>query len=181
MNTDKTLKHVHDGLKKKFGDKKLVLGSGFIDAKVVFVGEAPGVEEEKEGKPISGNSAKLLNQLLKSVGIDKKKVYITNVLKYSPSKEKLPTPKEIKSHVPFLKEELKTVNPQIVVTLGTMALNGVGLRQPLDNVHGRTFNFGSYELFPTFHPEHALKDPTVKALLTTDFTKLKDLLKTKQA
>lgn len=172
------LTQVNDSLKRKFKDRKLVFGSGFVGAKVVFVGEAPGPDEEKEGKPIAGHKEKLLNQLLKTAGINKKKVYFTNVLKYFPT-VKAATPKEIKSYVPFLKEELKTINPAVVVTLGNMALNGIGMRQPLDNIHGRTFNLGSYELLPTFHPERALKDPQVKTLLELDFAKLKKLLESK--
>lgn len=175
------LNQVNDSLKRKFKDRKLVFGSGFATAKVVFVCEAPGLDEEKEGKPITGHKEKLLNQLLKTAGINKKKIYITNVLKYSPSTLKIPTAKEIKSYVPFLKEELKTINPLVVVTLGNMALNGIGMRQPLDNVHGRTFNLGSYELLPTFHPDHALKDPQIKTLLQLDFVKLKNLLDSKEA
>lgn len=175
------LNQVNDSLKRKFKDRKLVFGSGFATAKIVFVCEAPGTDEEKEGKPLTGHKEKLLNQLLKTAGINKKKVYITNVLKYSPSTLKIPTAKEIKSYVPFLKEELKTINPLVVVTLGNMALNGIGMRQPLDNVHGRTFNLGSYELLPTFHPDHALKDPQVKTLLQLDFIKLKKLLDSKEA
>ncbi len=178
MTDDQKLNQVNNSLKRKFKDRKLVFGSGFIGAKIVFVGEAPGQDEEKEGKPITGHKEKLLNQLLKTAGINKNKVYFTNVLKYSPTL-KIPTPKEIKSYVPFLKEEIKTINPIIVVTLGNMALNGIGMRQPLDNVHGRTFNLGSYELLPTFHPDHALKDPEIKSLLELDFVKLKKLLDSK--
>ncbi|OGM98860.1 MAG: hypothetical protein A2915_03815 [Candidatus Yanofskybacteria bacterium RIFCSPLOWO2_01_FULL_41_34] len=177
----KKLNQVNDSLKRKFKDKKLVFGSGFVGAKIVFVGEAPGQDEENDGKPIAGYKQKLLNKLLKTAGINKNKVYFTNVLKYYPSALKAPTAKEIKSYVPFLKEELKTINPHIVVTLGNMALNGIGMRQPLDNVHGRTFNLGSYELLPTFHPDHALKDPQVKNLLELDFVKLKRLLDSKEA
>jgi uracil-DNA glycosylase family 4 len=172
------LKLVNTAIQKKFKDKKLVFGSGTVGARIVFVGEAPGSAEEKEGKPMTGGSMKLLNHLLRTIGLDKRKVYLTNVLKYTAIKT--PSPKEIKSHVPFLKEEIKTVGPQIVVTLGTMALNGVGLRQPLDNVHGRVINFGHYELLPTFHPQVALNNPQVKTLLETDFLKLKELLKVKQ-
>ncbi len=175
------LNQVNASLKRKFKDRKLVFGGGFVGAKVVFVGEAPGQDEENEGKPIAGNKAKLLHQLLKTAGINKNKVYFTNVLKYYPSPLKVPTSKEIKSYVPFLKEELKTINPLLVVTLGNMALNGIGMRQPLDNVHGRTFNLGSYELLPTFHPDHALKDPQIKSLLELDFVKLKKLLDSKES
>jgi len=175
------LNQVNDSLKRKFKDRKLVFGSGFSTAKIVFVGEAPGQDEESSGKPIAGNKEKLLYQLLRTAGINKNKVYFTNVLKYYPSAFKVPTAKEIKSYVPFLKEELKTINPLLVVTLGNMALNGIGMRQPLDNVHGRTFNLGSYELLPTFHPDHALKDPQIKKILELDFIKLKKLLDSKEA
>lgn len=174
---DKSLKHVHDSIKTKFKDKKLVFGRGLLDPKIVFVSEMLDATGEMEGKPLAGQAEKLLNQLLKTAGIDKKKVYVTNVVKYYPHGQFAPTPKEIKSHAHFLKEELKIVNPQVVVTLGNLALNGVGLRQPLDNVHGRVFNFGSYSLLATFHPDHALKDPSVKSLLAADFLKLKELLK----
>ena len=172
------LQQVNNSLKKKFKDRKLIFGSGDAAAKICFICEMPGDDEEREGKPLAGHREKLLNQLIKNIGINKRKIYVTNVVKYVP-RGKIPTPKEIKSYVPFLKEELKTINPQIVVTLGNMALNGIGLRQPLDNVHGRTFNLGSYELLPTFHPEHALKDPQVRTLLESDFVKLKNLISSK--
>jgi uracil-DNA glycosylase len=179
MSDVEKLKHVHDALKKKFKDKKLVFGQGDLDAKIVFVSEILGSQEEKEDKPLAGLAEKTLNQLLKTAGINKKKVYVTNVVKYNPL-NKIPTPKEIKSHSTFLKEELRTINPMIVVTLGNLALNGVGMRQPLDNVHGRTFNLGSYDLLPTFHPTHGAKDAKIKALLETDFIKLKTILATKE-
>ena len=175
MSDIKTLQHVHSGIKSKFRGKKIVFGFGSVDAKIVFVSEMIGPDEEKEGKPIAGAAAKLLNGLLKTAGIDKRKVYITTVIKYHPGLAH-PTPKEIKSHANFLRDEIKTVGPQVVVTLGNLALNGVGLRQPVENVHGRAFHLGDHELFPTFHPSHALKDKSVKALLEADFIKLKQIL-----
>ncbi len=176
MSEAQHLKQVNESLKKKFKGKNLVFGSGFLGAKVVFVGEAPGPDEEKDGKPISGNSEKMLNQVLRTLGINKNKIYLTNVLKYNPTGKKIPTQKEIRSYVPFLKEEIKTINPRVVVTLGNMALNGIGLRQPLHNIHGRTFNFGSYELVPTFHPKEIIGNPEVKTLMEADLAKLKELI-----
>jgi DNA polymerase len=175
--TSQELDKVNKALKKKFLDKKLIFGSGSVPAKVVFVAEIPGPEEARESRHLTARAEKALHQVLGSIGIDKKKIYITSVVKYSPAPGKIPSPKEIKSHAMFLKEEIKTINPQVVVTLGNIALNGIGLRQPLDNVHGRTFNFGSYELIPTFHPNQALKDPQISALMTSDLAKLKELLK----
>ena len=176
MPTDPKLKHVHSALKQKFAGKKLIFGQGLIGSKIVFVTEIPGPDEDRDNKPIAGDSEKYLNKLLRTLGIDKRKVYITNVVKYFPSNH-LMTAKEIKAHLPFLKEEIKTVGPHIVVTLGNSALNGIGMRQPLDNIHGRIFNLGSYELLPTFHPRHALKDDQIKTHLEADFAKLKILLK----
>lgn len=176
MAIDPNLKHVHNALKQKFQGKKLIFGQGSVGSKIVFVAEIPGQDEDKGNKPVAGAPEKYLNKLLKSLGIDKRKVYITNVVKYFPSERSL-TPKEIKAHLPFLKEEIKSVGPNIVVTLGTSALNGIGLRQPLDNVHGKIFNLGPYSLFPTFHPRNALQNDQIKAQLEADFIKLKDLVK----
>src|SRR3989338_9295367 len=169
------LQHVHTALKKKFSNRQLIFGRGLIGSKVVFVSDHPGSDGVKENKPLAGNNGKLINRLLRESGIDPKKVYFTNVIKYHPQ-DKKPSPKEIKSYVPFLKEEMRTVGPKVVVTLGDVALNGIGLRQPLHNVHGRTFNFGSYTLVPTFHPEMAAKDPEVHTLLATDISRIKKIV-----
>jgi len=174
--TDATnLQHVHTALKKKFSNRKLIFGRGSIGSKIVFVTDHPGSDGAKEGKPLAGNNQKLLNKILRSAGIDTKKIYVTNVIKYHPENKK-PTPKEIKSYVPFLKEEIKTVGPKVVVTLGDTALNGIGLRQPLHNIHGRPFNLGSYTLLATYHPGTAAKDPEAHTLLQTDLAKLKKIV-----
>ena len=175
MADTQNLQHVHTALKKKFSNRKLIFGRGAIGSKIVFVTDHPGADGAKEGKPIAGNNQKLLNKLLRSTGLDPGKAYFTNVVKYYPQ-DKKPTPKEIKSYVPFLKEEIKTVGPKVVVTLGDMALNGIGLRLPLANIRGRTFNFGSYTLVPTYHPETASKEQEVHTLLQIDLAKLKGIL-----
>lgn len=178
MTDTKTLTSVNKALKEKFKGHKLVFGQGAIGSRVLVVSEMLDPHGEKDGTPVGGPHMKLLAQLLKGAGIDRRKVYVTNVVKYRPVADKQPTPKEIKSHASFLKEEIRTVNPEIVVTLGNLALNGVGLRIPVENVHGRTFPLGAYRLLPTFHPERALRDPSAKILLEADFAKLKELFKT---
>ncbi len=171
---------VNGAIKKKFKGRDLLFGHGFVDAKIVFVGENPFLDGDKKGLiNLTPGSEKMLNQLMKLAGINKNKIYFTSVLKYCPNPAKVPTSKEIKSCVPFLREELKMVEPTLVVTLGNMALNGIGLRQPLANIHGRTFNFGSYELFPTFHPEAAAKSEEIRTLLQNDFIKLKQIIENK--
>lgn len=177
MTEPKTLQSVNNALKEKFKNRKLVFGRGAAGAKVVVVSEMLDSHGEREAKPVGGPHARMLNSLLKNAGISPSKVYTTNVVKYRPDPDHLPTPKEIKSHASFLREEIRTVNPDVVVTLGNIALNGVGLRIPVENVHGRTFPLGSYRLLPTFHPERAIKDPTTKTLLEQDFVKLRELMK----
>lgn len=170
------LQQVNKSLKKKFPAKKLILGRGFDAAKIIFVVDPPTLDEELENKPITGNAEKTLNKMLHLAGINKQKVYITSVIKYTVN-GRIHTAKEIKASIPFLKEEIKTIQPQVVVTLGVTALNGIGLRQPLSNVRGKTFNFGSYELLPTHHPESLLKNPGLQPEIEADFLKLRDLLK----
>lgn len=181
MTPQQKLKQVHSLLQLKFKDKKLVFGWGVPDAKIVFVSETAPLESVQHGQPLNPDHQKLIDRLLKASGINKKTVYITNAIKYYPGIIHAVSPKEIKVHASYLKEELKTISPKIVVTMGNLALNSVGLRQPLDNVHGRTFNMGSYELLPTFHPEHAMRDASVKLLLEADFMKLKELLKANES
>ncbi|HXK36183.1 MAG TPA: uracil-DNA glycosylase [Candidatus Paceibacterota bacterium] len=177
MTETKTLTSVNKALQEKFKGRTLVFGRGASSARVVVVSEMLDAHGEKEKKPVGGPHAKMLNALLKQAGISPQKVYVTNVVKYRPNPEHMPTPKEIKSHATFLKEEIRTVNPDIVITLGNLALNGVGLRIPVENVHGRTFPLGTYRLLPTFHPERAAKDPITKILLEQDFAKVKELMK----
>lgn len=177
MSEPKTLKSVNSALKAKFKDKKLVLGKGAAGAKVVFVNEVLDKDGEEANRPLAGKSEKELKRLMRSAGINAKKVYVTNVVKYRPEFDKLPTPKEIRSHATFLKDEIRSVNPDIVVTLGNLALNGVGLRIPVENVHGRTFPLGTYKLLPTLNPNRAMDDPSKMTLMEQDFAKLKDLVK----
>lgn len=177
MSEPKTLKSVNTALQEKFSDKKLVFGHGTTGAKVVFVSEMVDAEAEREGKPIGGIYAKELKRLIKSAGINDRKIYVTNVVKYRPDNDKMPTPKEIRAHASFLKDEIRSVNPDIVVTLGNLALNGVGLRIPVENVHGRTFPLGTYKLLPTLSPSKAMGDPFKKSLIESDFAKLKALVK----
>jgi DNA polymerase len=176
MSDPKTLKSVNSALKEKFKDRKLVFGKGAVGAKVFFVSEVLDADGEREGKPLGGKQARELNRLIRSAGIDKKKVYLTNVVKYRPDADKVPAPKEIRSHATFLKDEIRSVNPRVVVTLGNLALNGVGLRIPVENVHGRTFPLGNYKLVPMLSPARALKDPNIKSQVEEDFAKLKELI-----
>jgi len=177
MSEPKTLKHVNSALQEKFKDKKLVFGKGAVGAKVLFVNEVLDAEGEKDNRPIGGKHAKELNRLMRSAGIDTKKAYVTNVVKYRPEADKVPAPKEIRSHATFLKDEIRSVNPQFVVTLGNLALNGVGLRIPVENVHGRTFPLGAYKLIPMLNPKRVLKEPELKGTLEKDFELLRELLR----
>ena len=175
MTVPQKFKTMHAELKEKFKGHKLVLGYGPMDAKIVFVSERAPHERDVTDKAMTPIHEKTFNQLLKTAGINKRHIYVTNVVKYAQEQTERISPKEMRVHGAFLREELKTINPKIVVTLGDLALMGVGLRQPLENVHGRTFAMGAFQLLPTFHPESARTDARIRLLTETDFRKLKEM------
>ena len=178
METSKQqrLLQLQAALKKKFPGKILVHGSGAVNAKIVFVTQAPDEQEEKAGKLLVGPRAKTISTFLKSMALDRRSVYVTTVLKYRPKKGIALPMKEIKASVPFLREEIKVVDPKVIVTLGPVALTGIGLRQPLHNMHGKSLPFGGYTLFPMFHPVYTKTDETIRANFTADTENFKKLL-----
>jgi len=176
-NTEKQekLRLVHGAIKKKFKGKKIVFGQGPLNATVALVCDAPDKDEHADGALGNGKYAKPIADLLKSAGIDLRQVYHTAAIKYHAPNHKFLTPKEVKSCSNFLKEELKIIEPKLVITLGANALRGVGLRLPIDNARGRLLNLGAYHLLATYHPSQAETDPFAKKLAETDILKAKEL------
>jgi len=156
----------------------LVLGAGDERAEIMFVGEAPGFHEDKQGEPFVGPAGKLLDQLLNSIGLDRKQVYIANTLKCRPPENRDPTPEELKTCTPFLYKQIELINPRIICTLGNHATKillktSTGITQ----LHGKLVRKGTLTFVPLFHPAAALHKPPLKSVLIDDFQKLKELLK----
>jgi uracil-DNA glycosylase len=149
----------------KNSHKQLVTGRGDPDARIMFIGEAPGQEEDLQGRPFVGRSGKLLTHVLKKLGIDEAKdpVFITNIVKCRPPDNRKPTPEESAFYKKlFLIPEIKIVQPQLLCTLGATALEGL-IETPvrMTTMRGKIFRYNNIPLLPTYHPAYVLRNPSV--------------------
>lgn len=159
------------------GRTNLVFGQGNPNANVVFVGEAPGRNEDSQGIPFVGAAGKILTELLASIGITREDVFISNVLKCRPPENRDPLPAEVAACKPILFEQLKIINPIIVVTLGAHAARTI-LNQDvsISRIRGTIFEVEGYKVFPVFHPAATIYDRKKRKYLEEDFRRLKELL-----
>src|SRR3954449_13386231 len=160
------LKDCHD-CPLKATRTKLVFGAGNADAEVMFVGEAPGAQEDLQGLPFVGRAGQLLNDLLQEIGLDRNDVFIANVLKCRPPGNRDPLPDEIAECEPHLLEQIRLIEPKVICTLGNFATKLLtGRPEGITRVHGRpqAREIGGLPLvlYPLFHPAAALRTPAVK-------------------
>ncbi len=153
-----------------------VPGDGPFDADIMFIGEAPGYHEDRQGRPFVGAAGKYLNDLLARNGLDRSRIYITNILKCRPPRNRDPLPDEIAACRPFLERQIALINPRIIVTLGRFALQFFFPNASITRVHGQARQKGGRWYFPTFHPAAALHQPRWQPLIEEDFRKLAELL-----
>jgi DNA polymerase len=158
--------------------KNPVTGEGSLDARIMFIGEAPGFNEDLKGRPFVGRAGKVFDELLKSVGLDRREIYITNILKCKPPNNRSPNPGEIKACTPYLDSQIAAIRPRIIVTLGSFALSYVfgkfGLKgDKISNLHGRVFRItnlaGIENIIPLYHPAVLTYNPEMKNILLNDF------------
>ncbi len=160
---------------------KAVFGAGNADADVMFVGEAPGAEEDRQGLPFVGRAGGLLNELLVEIGLSREEVFICNVLKSRPPGNRDPLPTEIAACEPYLFEQVRLIEPRVVCTLGNFATKLLtGSPTGITKVRGtpQTHDLGGRTVFllPLFHPAAALRTPAVKERLRGDFATIPSLL-----
>lgn len=160
---------------------KPVPGEGSANAQVIFIGEAPGRKEAETGRPFVGRSGQLLRNLIRNVGLKEEEVYITSPVKYQPATDKggirTPTAKEIAHGKSHLDQQIKIIDPKLVVLLGNSAIKGVlGEMIPIKGMHGQTQTRNGITYYFTFHPAAGLRFPPLKKLLEEDFEKLKHLV-----
>jgi uracil-DNA glycosylase family 4 len=155
----------------------LVFGVGDAHARVMFVGEAPGKNEDLKGEPFVGAAGQLLNELLAHAGLTREDVYIANVLKCRPPNNRDPEPLEIETCTPFLREQIRVIGPEVLVTLGNFATKFVLRTETgITRLHGRAQQAGRFTVLPIFHPAAAIYDRTKRDALFADFETLRDLL-----
>lgn len=162
-----------------------VPGDGNPHSKVVFIGEAPGEQEDKQGRPFVGNAGKLLEELLGTIGLQRSDVYITNVVKFRPPDNRDPTPEEKEACLPFLLAELAIIKPTVIVPLGRHALTHFFAKMSISVVHGKPQTVRPAQgddpgvtIFPIYHPAAALHNPGLRQALKDDFQALGQFLAT---
>jgi len=145
------------------GRNKLVFGDGSPSARLMFVGEGPGADEDAQGLPFVGKAGQLLNNMIAAMGLKREEVYIANVVKCRPPGNRTPEPEEANTCSPFLFRQIDVVRPQVLVALGaTAATYLLGQRQPLAGLRGRVHAFRGMQLIVTYHPAYLLRDPRQK-------------------
>ncbi len=153
-----------------------VPGEGPANARIMFVGEAPGSHEDKQGRPFVGAAGQFLDSLLSSINLSRRNVYITNVVKCRPPQNRDPQPDEVAACRPYLTQQIALVKPQIIVTLGRFSMGLAFAGVTISRVHGTPKRVGDIVYVPMFHPAAALHQAKYRSLIEQDFQKLPDLL-----
>src|SRR6266704_1691558 len=157
--------------------KNAVPGEGPTDAKVMFVGEGEGQNEDEQGRPFVGAAGKLLTEILGSIGLSRSDVLITNIVKCRPPNNRAPRKSETEACNPYLQSQIKLINPRIVCALGTPAITTLmGDEYSASRLHGKPLTKGEFTILPMYHPAAALYDASLKETIFHDFQILKQLL-----
>ena len=167
----------------------LVFGYGNEFADIVIIGEAPGKNEDLQGKPFVGRAGSVLDRTLEMIGLKREDVYITNIVKYRPPKNRNPRMDEIKMHSPFLVEQLKAIKPKVIVTLGNFStkfilgefdLSKMKKIAGVSSIHGNEeivkLNNIEFKVVPVYHPAATLYNPNLRPDLENDFKKIRDII-----
>jgi uracil-DNA glycosylase len=161
--------------------QSVVFGAGHADADLMFVGEAPGAEEDRQGLPFVGRAGGLLTELLKEIGMEREQVFICNLIKCRPPGNRDPEPLEIESCHPYLERQVELIEPRVICTLGNFATKLLtGNKQGITKVRGtpqvRMIGGRAVHLLPLFHPAAALRTPSLVETLREDFAAIPSLL-----
>jgi DNA polymerase len=159
------------------GRKNMVFGEGNPDAELMFIGEAPGREEDIQGRPFVGDAGKLLTRLINKMGFKREDVYIANILKSRPPGNRDPEADEINACLPLLKKQIEIIAPDVIISLGRISAHTLtGLNVPISRLRGKFHEFHGIPLMPTFHPAYLLRNPKDKQLVWSDAQQVLGLL-----
>ena len=153
-----------------------VPGDGYYDADIIFIGEAPGFYEDRDGIPFIGRAGKLLDFLLHQINLKRENIYITNIVKHRPPENRDPTEKEILACQPYLKRHIEIIEPKVIATLGRYAMNYFLPNAKISTSHGVEVVMPNYVLYPLYHPAAALRNGKVKKDLILDFLRLPEVV-----
>ena len=153
-----------------------VFGVGNPQTPLLFIGEGPGADEDRLGEPFVGRAGKLLTKMIQSIGIDRRDVYISNVVKCRPPNNRNPHAEEIAKCFPILKQQFELINPQLIVTLGNVPTRALVPDAPgITRSRGQLFHYQHWKVLPTFHPAYLLRNPSAMAQSWEDFKKIRHL------
>jgi uracil-DNA glycosylase family 4 len=159
------------------GRTQVVFGKGNPKARLMFVGEAPGQEEDERGEPFVGKSGQLLTKIIEAIGLSRDQVYIANVIKCRPPNNRNPEPDEVATCEPFLFRQIDVIQPKVIVPLGKFAAQCLlKTMDPITKLRGRQFDYRGTVLIPTFHPAYLLRNPSAKREVWEDMKKVRDIL-----
>jgi uracil-DNA glycosylase family 4 len=159
------------------GRTQVVFGKGLAKARLMFVGEAPGEEEDQRGEPFVGRSGQLLTKIIEAIGLSREQVYIANVIKCRPPGNRNPEPDEVASCEPFLFRQIDAISPRVIVPLGKFAAQSLlKTMDPITKLRGRQFEYRGAVLIPTFHPAYLLRNPSAKREVWDDMKKVRAIL-----
>lgn len=154
-----------------------VPGVGPGNAQIMFIGEAPGFYEDQQGEPFVGPAGKFLNELLSQIGLERKDVFITNVVKCRPPQNRDPQPDEIETCRVWLDQQIALIKPKVIVTISRYAMARWFPEKKISEIHGRARRFGDLVVVPMYHPAAALHQHSLRRVLEEDFNKLPDYIK----
>jgi DNA polymerase len=160
------------------GEANLVFGEGNIDCKVMFIGEAPGANEDRLKRPFVGRAGQLLDTMIRELGWKREDVYITNIVKRRPPENRDPLPSEIGAYQPYLTRQIEIIKPKLIVTLGRFSMHYFIPEAKMTRDHGHPLLIGAQKqvVFPVYHPAAALRSKRMMETLYTDFKKIPDVL-----
>jgi uracil-DNA glycosylase len=160
------------------GRQQIVYGVGNPDADLMFVGEAPGADEDIQGIPFVGRAGQLLTKIIEAIGLKRDDVYIANVIKCRPPGNRNPDPDEVEACEGFLFRQIDSIQPKVIVALGTFAAKALLKTQdPISRLRGRVYEYRGAKLIPTFHPAFLLRSPDRKRDVWEDMKKVRALLR----
>lgn len=159
--------------------KNVIFGAGNLKAKVMFIGDNPGVSEDESGMLFTGKSGEMLaNMIEKVLLLSKEEVYVTTILKCKTPDNREPTPEKVACCKPYVMQQIQTIRPQIIVALGSTSFHHLTgeYDTPIDKIRGSVLNFGEAKLIPTFHPSFLLRNPSAKKEVFADMLKVRSML-----
>jgi DNA polymerase len=153
---------------------RLVFGEGLTDARIMLIGEAPGKDEDKEGRPFIGRAGRLLRSMLNEVEL--KDIYITNIVKCHPPYDRDPRSEEIAACLPYLRAQISIIRPELIITLGRISSRTlIGEEISITKIHGKIYEYGGIRVLPTFHPAFLIRNPNFRIKGLNDLQKAKGL------